>query len=422
MKFIDLFAGLGGFHIALKNHGMECAFACEIDKNLRELYKKNFDIECLGDITQIDEKDIPPHDILCAGFPCQPFSKAGKQKGLNDKERGRMIFEIKRILKFHQPKYFLLENVANLKTHDAGQTWKEIEKILVDCDYFIQDYILSPHHFGIPNNRERIFIIGIHNSIKEFELKFEKEKEVLINIKEYLKKINKEKSAKKIPKKMIDCLNLWQKDFIDKLPTNKPMPKFPVWSMEFGANYPLDGKAPYHLSQKDLEKCKGAFGLPLKGMSKKEQLENLPIYAKYEEEKLPKWKINYIQRNRVFWKKNKKYIKDFIPKIKKYNNSWQKLEWNAGDDNKRDIFEYLIQFRSSGIRVKKTDSVPSFVLALTQLPIIGWEKRYLSLEEAQDLQGFDPINTIDSLNRKYISALGNAVNTKVVEKIITQLV
>jgi len=172
VKFIDLFAGLGGFHVALKNARMRCVFASEIDNELRELYQKNFDMECHGDITQIPATSIPAHDILCAGFPCQPFSKAGKQRGLDDTERGLMFREIITILSVHRPKYFILENVPHLRNHNNKQTWNTIKEKLLECGYLFHEEILSPHHFGIPHRRERLFVIGWQQELGKINLQF----------------------------------------------------------------------------------------------------------------------------------------------------------------------------------------------------------------------------------------------------------
>ena len=426
MKFIDLFAGLGGFHIGLKSINAECVFACELDRGLRDLYEKNFGIECHGDLAEIDATFIPEHDILCAGFPCQPFSKAGKQKGLNDKKRGDLIYEIIRILSYHRPKYFILENVPNFKNHNNGETWEETCDLLRGCDYFIQDFILSPHNFGIPNKRERIFIVGSYkkNIALLFPPRISKEDRGKFvqsgderDIKEFL-----EPNAlidKKLSAKQSGCLKTWQK-FISALPKKQSLPKFPVWAMEFGATYPLDGKTPYYIPVKELAKYKGAFGESLKGLSKKQQLQKLPNYATYDEKMFPKWKVNYIQKNRNFWKENKKWIKHLIPKIKTYISSWQKLEWNAGDDTRK-IFDCLLQFRSSGIRIKSPCSVSSLVLTATQIPVIAWQKRYLNLKEAQKLQGFETIDMLSEPSRSF-AALGNAVNTKVVSEIVQKLI
>ena len=417
MKFIDLFAGLGGFHIGLKKINAECVFACEIDEDLRDLYKENFGVDCQGDITEIHAESIPSHDVLCAGFPCQPFSKAGHQKGLTDLERGKMIYEIARILSYHHPEYFILENVPNFKTHNTGETWKETYDLLKNCNYSIQDFILSPHHFGIPHKRERIFIIGTKNQNMplRFNKKVNKNNQKHIS---HLLEPNK-KTDKQLSTNQLKCLETWQK-FISSLPKNKPLPKFPIWAMEFGATYPLNGKCPYYMSAQELAKYKGAFGQSLKNLTKKEQLQKFPKYATYNQAEFPKWKINYIQKNRDFWKANKNLIQSLIPEMRTYMNSWQKLEWNAGD-GKRNIFEYILQFRSSGIRVKSLDFAPSLVLTGTQTPIVAWQKRYLNLKEAQKLQGFENI-TMPNVESHSFRALGNAVNTKVVSEIMKEII
>lgn len=136
VKYIDLFCGIGGFHLALSSFGAKCVFASDIDGKARAVYQKNFGIEPAGDITKIKNKKIPPHDILCAGFPCQPFSISGNQEGFND-PHGKLFFQIIRIARFHKPKILLLENVKNLKTHDNCKTIIEIKKQLNDIGYVI---------------------------------------------------------------------------------------------------------------------------------------------------------------------------------------------------------------------------------------------------------------------------------------------
>ena len=143
MKFIDLFAGLGGFHIALESLGHECVFASEKKEHLAKLYEKNFEIEVNRDITKVKIEEIPNFDILCAGFPCQPFSKAGDQLGLEDKRNGNLFDRLVEIIDYHKPEYFILENVRNLKSHDNFNTWKYIkDKLENKVKYFIDDKIL----------------------------------------------------------------------------------------------------------------------------------------------------------------------------------------------------------------------------------------------------------------------------------------
>ncbi len=166
-KFIDLFAGIGGFRIAMQNLGGNCIFSSEIDKYAKQTYGLNFGEIPFGDITKIDENDIPEHDILCAGFPCQAFSIAGKRKGFDDETRGTLFFDIKRIIKAKRPKAFFLENVKGLKNHNKGRTFKTILKVLrEDLDYYVPDpKTMNAKDFGVPQNRERIFIIGFRKDI-----------------------------------------------------------------------------------------------------------------------------------------------------------------------------------------------------------------------------------------------------------------
>jgi len=162
-KFIDLFAGIGGFHYALKSFGAECVFASEIDKKAQNTYHTNHKLFPFGDITQINEKDIPKHDILCAGFPCQAFSISGKQKGFED-TRGTLFFDIARIVNFHKPKILFLENVKNFVKHDNGKTLKTVIDTLTNLDYTVQYNVLNTSRFGLPQNRERVYIIAFHNN------------------------------------------------------------------------------------------------------------------------------------------------------------------------------------------------------------------------------------------------------------------
>ena len=163
-KFIDLFAGIGGIRIPFDELGGECVFTSEIDKKCQDTYEINFNERPQGDITLITNSDIsiiPKHDLLLAGFPCQAFSNAGKRKGFND-TRGTLFYDIEEILAFHKPKAFLLENVKGLRSHDGGKTLKTILQILRDkLGYFVPDpEILNSRDFGLPQNRQRIYIVG----------------------------------------------------------------------------------------------------------------------------------------------------------------------------------------------------------------------------------------------------------------------
>ena len=208
MNFIDLFSGLGGFHIALADLGHECVFACEIDRELQDTYELNFGLRPAGDIRTVNVKSIPKHDILCAGFPCQPFSKAGFREGLKDKDRGPLFYEILRILKFHKPEYVILENVPHIRRQDDGKTWEMIQKSLKSEGYDISDNNLSPHHFGIPQIRLRTYIVASRKGLTGFKWPEHSHHKQSISLKDVLD--HKPKEAIPMPKKVYDCLNLWQ--------------------------------------------------------------------------------------------------------------------------------------------------------------------------------------------------------------------
>jgi DNA (cytosine-5)-methyltransferase 1 len=197
-KFIDLFAGIGGFRIAMQNLGGKCVFTSEIDKYAQKTYQDNFGEMPHGDITKIDEKLIPNHDVLCAGFPCQAFSVAGRRGGFED-TRGTLFFDVARIIKEKQPKAFFLENVKGLTFHNGGRTLATILNVLrEDLGYFVPNpEVINAKNFGVPQNRERIFIVGFHKSLNiscfEYPKPFEEKKvfedireESIVNTKYYL--------------------------------------------------------------------------------------------------------------------------------------------------------------------------------------------------------------------------------------------
>ena len=163
-KFIDLFAGIGGIRLGFESHGGECVFSSEWDKYAQDTYEANFGERPQGDITKIDPLKIPDHDILLAGFPCQAFSIIGGQKGFSD-IRGTLFFNIKEILAAKNPYAFMLENVKNLKSHDKGRTFETIINILEELGYYVHHTILNSLDFGIPQKRERTFIVGFKENI-----------------------------------------------------------------------------------------------------------------------------------------------------------------------------------------------------------------------------------------------------------------
>ncbi|HEL1818098.1 TPA: DNA (cytosine-5-)-methyltransferase [Streptococcus suis] len=160
LKFIDLFAGIGGFRLAGEANNMKCVFSSEIDKFASDVYKTNFGDYPSGDITKISAEEIPDFDVLFAGFPCQPFSYAGQLQGFEDKTRGTLFFDIVRILKKKKPKMFLLENVKGLKSHDKGRTMSTILEQLRGLGYDVHWKILNSLDFGVPQSRERWYCVG----------------------------------------------------------------------------------------------------------------------------------------------------------------------------------------------------------------------------------------------------------------------
>ncbi len=199
MKFIDLFCGIGGFRIALESLGSRCVFSSDIDKHACKTYNDNFGDYPLSDISLINEKEIPDFDILCAGFPCQPFSIAGLRKGFND-TRGTLFFDIARILKEKKPQVFILENVRGLVNHNSGKTLnvilntlaikingiKNIDKFDDNLGYNVFYKVLNSKDFGVPQNRERIYIIGFLN--KNITFNFPSPKKVGKSINDILEK------------------------------------------------------------------------------------------------------------------------------------------------------------------------------------------------------------------------------------------
>ena len=159
-KFIDLFAGIGGMRLAFEATGGICVFSSEWDKYAQKTYQANFGDLPDGDITKISEKDIPKFDILLAGFPCQPFSSIGKREGFKHETQGTLFYDVARIIDFHKPKAFLLENVAGLLTHDDGRTFTTIISVLTSLGYAIEYKILDSSDFGVPQKRDRIYIVG----------------------------------------------------------------------------------------------------------------------------------------------------------------------------------------------------------------------------------------------------------------------
>jgi DNA (cytosine-5)-methyltransferase 1 len=424
-RFIDLFAGLGGFHLALARMGGECVFAAEWKEHLRDLYQKNHRLRPAGDITLVHPDEVPAHDVLTAGFPCQPFSKAGEQLGFECTEQGNLFFNVAAILKAKKPTFFILENVPNLLKHDEGRTWEEIQKILGHGDeglgYNIRAERLSPHQFGIPQIRERVYIVGSLLPLDDFV--WPKTSKDETNIDTVLD--DNPRDAKQLSAQVKECLEVWD-EFLKACPKNVELPSFPLWSMEWGATYPYETTTPY--ARRKIYGADGLVGFKGSHGSKIGTLKTLegrwaalPSHARSADMVFPKWKQDFIRQNRQFYEDNKTWIDPWLPKILKFPSSLQKFEWNV-KGGKRNIWDYVIQFRASGVRVKRRTTAPSLIaMTDTQVPIIGWQKRYMTPRECARLQSMDTLMALPESASKAFAALGNAVNSKVVEKVARAL-
>lgn len=410
--------------MALNNLGHECVFACEIDEILRELYQRNFGMPAAGDLRDIDAAEIPPHDILCAGFPCQPFSKAGSQSGLDDPKLGSLYLQILRVIRLQRPLYVILENVPNLERHDDGQTWRAIERLLRAEGYDVRLERLSPHQYGIPQIRERIYIVGSLSSLEGFRWPAPTSSHTGVSIHSVLDKSPKE--ARTLSNQVERCLVVWQ-EFLDRVPKDEKIPH-PLWSMEFGATYAYKRTTPTATLTDTLRRYRGSHGRPLsEGKTREEVFKLLPSHARTNQPRFPEWKVRFIERNRNFYERHKAWLDDWMEKIKEFPSSFQKLEWNCQEqdpgDEDRQLGQYVIQIRPSGVRVKRPTTAPSLVaMTATQVPIITWESRYMTPTECKRLQSMEELRYLPDTPTKAYEALGNAVNVRVAQLVAEALV
>lgn len=382
LKFIDLFCGIGGFHQALKILNGECVFACDIDANCRKTYEANYNLKPESDITKVDINAIPDFDVLCGGFPCQPFSKAGFQMGFDDPSgRGNLFFNICAIVHHKKPKYLILENVRNLASHDDGNTWKVIYKSLDDLGYYTYELpvILNVLHFNVPQNRERVIIMCKRKDLGPLptlpKIPKSYKKTLTTTISNFISKETTETQKYKITGKMKEVETVWN-EFIDLLFKNQiAMPKFPIWSDWWDNEYE----------------------------------ESDPFYIKY---------TSWIDKNREFYNENKAILQPWLTKNRVEKTEWKgavrKFEWQAGDLKENDSLNTMLwTARGSGIRVKQCDYIPTLV-AMAMIPVYGPESRKLTPRELLRLQSFPDIFKYEE---KHIGKqVGNAVNVKMIER------
>lgn len=438
LQFIDLFAGLGGFHKALADLGHECVFASELDPDLRACYSESFPDMAgpvVGDITLAASKAlVPKHDVLCAGFPCQPFSKSGYQQGFDDPTRGTLFHEIVEILETHKPEYLILENVGNFERHDGGKTWRIVRDRLISLNYDIAATLhkatggpglLSPHHLGYPQTRERFFIVGRRRDAgplptRPFPPRLSHgptEQDLLA-----LLDPNGQDEETKLTDLQLGYIDHW-KAFLDQLGSDVKLPSFPVWADELWWTYPYeDAVAPL-----DASSLRQYCLLPRAAdLSDQELVALLPSYARRPDPdhpwRYPKWKEAFIRQNRAWLSTIRpKLSDDWVDTLSRFPHSYRKFEWNC-QGAARDPWQHVIQLRPSGIRVKRFTSCPALVsLTETQIPIIGPRRRFLSRIEGLQLQGFEQTHKLPKSKSAAFAALGNAVHVGVVKAIAERL-
>jgi DNA (cytosine-5)-methyltransferase 1 len=406
-SFVDLFCGIGGFHQAMTALGGKCVFACDINETCRQVYKDNFikanEFELLDDINKVVLHDnLPLFDVLCGGFPCQTFSKAGKRNGFTvveaedgtKDERGQLFFRIIDILRNHQEcNYVILENVRNLA--DNEENWNVVCSELKQLGFIITEdpIIESPHHFGIPQVRDRVYILGVkERAIRSEELgKERKITRAMLGINVHYKACSRNCIPKLldpvadpkyyVPDELVEVLNIWD-EFLENV---------------------QDVKSPFWLHKAGL------------GIYDDEQYKADPII---DYQGMPDWKKELVWKSRVMYNNNYEFIDEWAARYNMTEKSLihQKFEWNASRSCTT-IKQGITQFRQSGIRVKNPDYFPSLV-AMNNTPIV-WDNvaeryRFISPHEAAKLQSFKKqfkFNESDSVSYRQ---LGNAVNVKMI--------
>lgn len=377
MKFIDLFCGVGGFHQALRKLGHECVLACDIDEKCREVYEDNYNIKPEKNVIDIDTSKIEDFDILTGGFPCQPFSNAGKKKSFDD-DRGNLFMQIVRIAVDKSPKFLFLENVKHIKRISEGRVMTYILNKLDEIGYKVQVVELSPHQLGVPQQRERVVFICVRKDIYTEDIDLHLDPNIECDFSTIFETDESITAKYKVKQDVSNVLHAWD-EIIQQFEENQKM-------------------SPMILAHE----------------IKKE-------YTEAEFSKLPAWKKDCIEKNKVIYAKYKGIFDSWIDEtydLLSKRQIYSQLDWQAGPLKENDsIFDHFIQIRQSGVRVKKTKYFPTLV-AIVQTPIYGKEERYLTPRECARLQSFPDTFKLHKTDQVSYKQFGNAVNVDVVHKVI----
>ncbi len=346
---------------------------------------------------------------------------------MDDPKLGGLYLHILRIIHHRQPSYVILENVPNLEHHSDGKSWDLIRRKLEEEEgYNVDIWRISPHDYGWPQIRNRMYIVAARKGLDfDFARRIKRgRKHKEIPLKSVLLKNPIE--ARALPDYVKERLDAWQ-EFLDILPKGERFPH-PLWSMEFGATYPFERTTPSAMKTRNLRRYLGSFGCKLSdGKSRREVMALLPSHARTLQNRFPRWKVRFIQRNREFYEKRSEILEPWLEKVKKFPSSFQKFEWNCQKpnplDENRHLDRFVIQIRPSGVRVKLANRIPSLVaMNATQVPIIAWESRYMTPTEGKLLQSMDDLKFLPESNSRAYEALGNAVNVRVARRVAMALV
>lgn len=401
-RYIDLFAGIGGFAAALEAFGGQNVYSVEKDADAAAVYSLNWKHDPLGDITTDANEQVMKvnsHDVLVAGFPCQPFSKSGAQKGMEE-TRGTLYFNILQIIKKHHPSIVILENVRNLYGPRHMHEWDVIIQTLRDENYLVSDKpaILSPHQLpkslgGRPQIRERVFITATYTPHIDVE------------------KYNPEPVA--TSKQIFRNWNPGNWDILHDLPLDKNADN-PDTKLSKHEIFWLEAWDDWVKLYRKLNKGENPPGFPI-WVDSWIDLADLAI-----PEGTPQWKRNFLTKNAELYSRHKEQFDKWIEKHKVrsdlFPQSRRKLEWQAQDTPS--LWDGILHFRPSGIRVKKANYAPALV-AITQTSVIGKLRRRISTTEAKRLQGFPEwFDFGDQTSSATYKQLGNGVNIGVVWNIL----